>query len=62
MNSEKQTELRDKLIAGLEIAYERMLEFKRQKNSEVVVMREGKIVRFNPQNHVTAIALTRIKK
>lgn len=48
MNPDKQTELRDKLIAGLEIAYERMLEFKRQKKSEVVVMREGKIVRLKP--------------
>jgi hypothetical protein len=48
MNLEKQPELRDKILAGLEIAYERMLEFKRQKNSEVVVMREGKIIRFKP--------------
>lgn len=48
MNPEKQTELRDKIIAGLEIAYERMLEFKRQKNSEVVVVRDGKIARFKP--------------
>jgi len=48
MNSEKQTELRDKLIAGLEIAYVRMLEFKRQKKSEVVVVHDGKIVRLKP--------------
>ncbi len=48
MNPEKQTELRDKIIAGLEIAYERMLEFKRQKNSVVVVARDGKIVRIKP--------------
>jgi len=48
MNQEKQYELRDKILAGLEIAYERMLEFKRQKNSEVVVLHEGKIVRLRP--------------
>jgi hypothetical protein len=48
MNLEKQFERRDKILTGLEIAYERMLEFKRQKNSEVVVMREGKIVRLKP--------------
>jgi hypothetical protein len=35
-----------KIAAGLEIAYRRMLEFKRQKNSEVVVMRDGKTVRI----------------
>jgi hypothetical protein len=48
MNQEKQPELRDKLLDGLEIAYARMLEMKRQKNSEVVVMREGKVVRVKP--------------
>ena len=48
MNLEKQSELRDKILSGLEVAYKRMLEFKRQKNSEVVVMRDGKIVRFKP--------------
>jgi hypothetical protein len=48
MNSEKQSELQDKIIAGLEVAYARMLEFKRQKNSEVVMMRGGKIVWLKP--------------
>lgn len=48
MNQEKQPELRGKILAGLEIAYARMLEMKRQKNSEVVVMQEGKIVRIKP--------------
>jgi hypothetical protein len=48
MNPEKQLERQEKIIAGLKIAYARMLEFKRQKRSEVVVMREGEIVRFNP--------------
>lgn len=44
----QQIELHDKILAGLEIAYARMLEFKRQKNSEVVIMREGKIIRIKP--------------
>jgi hypothetical protein len=48
MNSEKQLERQEKIVAGLKIAYARMLEFKRQKNSEVVMMREGKIVRVKP--------------
>ena len=42
------TNLADKVTAGLHLAYERMLEFKRQKNSEVVVMRDGKIIRCKP--------------
>lgn len=48
MKDETPNERRDKLMAGLKLAYERMLEFKRQKNSEVVVARDGKIVRFKP--------------
>ena len=48
MTLEQQIERQDKIVAGLKIAYERMLEFKRQKNSEVVVARDGKIVRLKP--------------
>ena len=35
-------------MAGLKIAYARMLEFKRYKKSEVVVVRDGKVVRIKP--------------
>lgn len=48
MTPEQQLERQDKIMAGLKIAYARMLEFKRYKKSEVVVMREGKIVRVKP--------------
>ena len=42
------TDIADKLTAGLHLAYERMLEFKRQKNSEVVIIRNGNIIRLKP--------------
>lgn len=45
---EKQIELRNKILVGLEKTYERLIEFKKQKNTELVVMREGKIVRIMP--------------
>lgn len=48
MEMAPKAELADKIAVGLKIAYERMLEFKRQKNSEVVVMRDGEIVRLKP--------------
>jgi hypothetical protein len=48
MNLKEQLERQEKIEAGLKIAYERMLEFKRQKNSEVIVMRDGKIARIKP--------------
>lgn len=48
MNLKEQLERQARIEAGLKTAYERMLEFKRQKNSEVVVTRGGKIVRLKP--------------
>ena len=48
MTPEQQLERQDKIVAGLKIAYTRMLEFKRRKNSEVIVARDGKIMRIKP--------------
>lgn len=46
---EKQIELRDKILSGLEKAYEKLIEFKKQKNSKLVIMQDGKIVKVKPQ-------------
>jgi hypothetical protein len=46
---EKQIELRNKILLGLEIVYEKLIEFKKQKNTELVVMRDNKIVRIKPE-------------
>ncbi|MFN5620037.1 MAG: hypothetical protein ACK478_01920 [Flavobacteriales bacterium] len=45
---EKHIEFRNKIVAGLELTYERLLEFKRQKNSELVILKDGKIVYVKP--------------
>lgn len=42
-------ELRDKIIEGLKLSYKRLIEFKKQKNSVLVVMRGGKIVKLKPE-------------
>ena len=41
-------DLRKKVLAGLKLAYENMVKFKKEKNSVIVVMREGKIVHSKP--------------
>ncbi len=46
---EEQIELRNNILRGLELAYERLLEFKKQKNSDLVVLRDNKIVRIKPE-------------
>ena len=39
---------KDKILKGLEKTYEKLLEFKRSKNSVLVVMRDNKIVKIKP--------------
>lgn len=45
---DKQIELKEKIVKGLEKVYERLIEFKKSKNSELVIMRGDKIVKFKP--------------
>lgn len=46
---EKQIELKDKILIGLEKVYERLIEFKKQKNSELVIIEDNKIVKIKPE-------------
>ena len=48
MTTENKIEKRDKILKGLEKAYEKMLEFKKKNNSEIVVIRENKIMKIRP--------------
>jgi len=47
-NIEKDEDFTEKIMRGLELSYQRLLETKRRNNEELVVMREGKIVRIKP--------------
>ena len=40
--------LEDKLLKGLDLAYERMIVEKRKKQQKIVVWKEGKIVTITP--------------
>lgn len=46
--SEANNEEVKKILKGLEKTYEKLLEFKKMKNSELVVIRDNKIVRIKP--------------
>jgi hypothetical protein len=41
-------DLRKKVLEGLKLAFQNMVKFKKEKNSVIVVMREGKIVYLKP--------------
>ncbi len=45
---EIQIEEKTKILKGLEKAYERLLEFKKLKNSELVIIRDNKIIKIKP--------------
>ncbi|WP_162923567.1 hypothetical protein [Arachidicoccus soli] len=46
---EIQIEEKNKILKGLEKVYEKLIEFKKTKNSELVVLRDDKIVKIKPE-------------
>lgn len=46
---EIQIEEKNKILKGLEKVYEKLLEFKKSKNSELVILRENKIIKIKPE-------------
>lgn len=46
---DKHIELREKLEKGLEKTYERLILFKKEKNSKLVIMQGDKIVKIKPE-------------
>ena len=49
-------ENRDKIIKGLEIAYQRLVEFKKYKKSPLVTLKDGKIIKIAPEDILPAIS------
>jgi hypothetical protein len=46
----KQIELYNKILSGFDMVYEKLIEFKKQKNTELVVMQDDKIVKIKPED------------
>ena len=49
MTTEAKIERKKKILKGLEKAYEDMIEFKKQKKSKLVIIKDNKIVKIKPQ-------------
>jgi hypothetical protein len=47
-NIEKHKELKEKLLFGLEKAYEKLIEFKRQKKTELVILKGNEVIKVKP--------------
>lgn len=48
MKTHKRTENQTKILKGMDKVYEKLIEFKKKMNSELVVLKDGKIVRVKP--------------
>lgn len=50
MKQNERNEEREKILKGLELTYERLIAFKKKMNTELVIMKDGKIVKINPKD------------
>ncbi len=48
---EQLQELEDKLSKGLKEAYKKMIAFKQQKNTPIIVSKNGKIIKIKPKQN-----------
>jgi len=48
-STEKHLDEKNKILKGLEKVYEKLLAFKKMKNSELVIFRDNKIVKIKPE-------------
>ena len=44
-DAKENNEFRDKVLKGLDLSYQRLIEYKRKNNGELVIMKDGKIVK-----------------
>jgi hypothetical protein len=42
--------LRNKILEGLEISFQELLAYKKRNNQELVIMKDGKIVKVKPED------------
>lgn len=56
---EQLKEERDRIVKGLEETYRRLVEYKKQKKSPMIVVRNGKVVAVDPNDIVPAILYKR---
>lgn len=54
MKTEERDSRKAKILSGLELASKKMVQFKKEKNSEIVIIKDNKIVRVKPTTLVAA--------
>ncbi len=49
MSTKDIKEQKRKILEGLDKVYEKLIEYKRSKNSDLVIMKKGKVVKVKPE-------------
>lgn len=52
MTNPEIVEEKNKIVHGLELAFQRLLEFKKQKNSPLIIMKDNKIIEVSAEEFV----------
>ena len=48
MKAFKRTENQTKIVEGMDKVYEKLIEFKKKMNSELIILKDNKIIRIKP--------------
>lgn len=48
MKTHKMTANQTKILEGMDIVYDKLIEFKKKMNSELVILKDNKIIRVKP--------------
>ena len=48
MTTQERKEMKEKILRGLDLSYQKLIAEKRAKNAEIVIMRDNKIVTIKP--------------
>ncbi len=47
--SKKLKEQREKIVKGLELTYKKLIEFKKNKNSPLIISKNGEVIELDPE-------------
>lgn len=59
MGEKQINEIRKKIIKGLEEAYKSLVEYKKQKNTPLIISKDGKVVEIQPNEILPTIIYKR---
>jgi hypothetical protein len=50
MNTKEKNEIKEKILKGLELAHKKLIQTKKDRNFDLVISKNGKVVRINARD------------